>query len=335
MRAAEKRERTWPSLANLRGSSKLSCMPAATFFHPEYPFANRFFERGGLRMHYLDEGPSDGEPVVMVHGNPTWSFYYRRLILALRDRFRCLAADHIGMGLSDKPADAEYSYTLCQRVADFEAWMGATTGAQPITLIVHDWGGMIGLAYATRHPERISRLVVLNTAAFPLPPGKKLPWQLRLCRTPAIGALLVRGMNLFCRGAARNCVRRPLSPDVRQSYLRPYNSWSDRRAVLRFIQDIPLTRDDPAMPIVEQTAAGLSQLTNRPMLIGWGMRDFVFDESFLDEWRERFPKAKIHRFQNAGHYVLEDAADELIPLIQRFLLRAKDSLDKLPSIAAV
>ena len=246
-------------------------------------------------------------------------FYYRRLILALRDGFRCLAADHIGMGLSDKPPDAQYAYTLERRVADFEAWADATTGGRPFTLVVHDWGGMVGLAYATRHPERISRLVVSNTAAFPLPAGKPLPWQLRACRTPGIGSLLVRGLNLFCRGAARDCVRRALPDNVRRGYLWPYDSWTNRRAVLRFIEDIPLTDADAAMPIVKETAAGLSRLVDHPLLIGWGMHDFVFDESFLAEWVERFPNAAVHRFADAGHYVLEDAADALIPLIQRFL----------------
>jgi acyl-CoA synthetase (AMP-forming)/AMP-acid ligase II/pimeloyl-ACP methyl ester carboxylesterase len=294
-------------------------MPAATFFHPEYPLASRYFERDGLRMHYLDEGPRDGEPVVMMHGNPTWSFYYRRLILALRQNFRCLAADHIGMGLSDKPLDSQYRYTLAQRVADLEAWLNETTDDRPITLVVHDWGGMIGLAYATRHPERISRLVVLNTAAFPLPAGKRLPWQLRACRAPGIGSLLVRGLNLFCRGAARFCARRPLPNEVRRGYLWPYDSWSNRRAVLRFIEDIPLTDADAAMRVVKETAAGLSRLADRPMLIGWGMHDFVFDRSFLDEWIERFPGAQVHRFHDAGHYVLEDAGETLIPIIEQFV----------------
>jgi haloalkane dehalogenase len=294
-------------------------MPAATFFHPEYPFTGRVFERGGLRMHYVDEGPEDGEIVVMVHGNPTWSFYFRRLILALRDRYRCLAIDHMGMGLSDKPPDAEYPYTLARRVTDFEAWVDETTAGRSITLVVHDWGGMIGLADAVRRPERIDRLVVMNTAAFPLPDGKRVLWQLRACRLPILGALLVRGLNSFCRGAARNCVTAPLPDDVRRAYLWPYRGWSDRRAVLRFVEDIPILDEDPAMRVVTETAAGLPALADRPILIGWGMRDFVFDEAFLNQWRAYYPTAQVHRFQAAGHYVLEDAGGELIPIIQRFL----------------
>ncbi len=122
---------------------------------------------GGLRYHYLDEG--QGEPVVMVHGNPSWSFYYRHLVEALRDNHRCIVPDHIGCGLSDKPDDARYEYTLSRRAADLEALLDHLGIEGPLTLVMHDWGGMIGMTYATRHPERIARLVVLNTAAFHLP----------------------------------------------------------------------------------------------------------------------------------------------------------------------
>ena len=132
-----------------------------------YPFQSRFFEHLGLRLHYLDEGA--GDPVVMLHGNPTWSFYYRRLVEALRTSHRVIAPDHIGCGLSDKPDDGHYDYTLARRVEDLDAlleWLGVEKN---VTLVLHDWGGMIGMTWACRHPERIARIVVLNTAAFPMP----------------------------------------------------------------------------------------------------------------------------------------------------------------------
>src|ERR1700730_9125742 len=129
----------------------------------------RDFARDGLRLHYLDEG--SGEPVVMVHGNPTWSFYYRNLVEALSGQYRTIALDQIGCGLSDKADDSKYSYTLESRVADLEALLDHLEVDREITLVVHDWGGMIGMTYAARHPERIARLVILNTAAFPLPPS--------------------------------------------------------------------------------------------------------------------------------------------------------------------
>ena len=173
-----------------------------------YPFANHYLNRSGLRYHYLDEG--QGEPLVMLHGNPTWSFYYRNLVLGLRDAYRTIVPDHIGCGLSDKPDDSRYEYSLRQRVADLEALLDHLELRDNLTLVLHDWGGMIGMAFAHRHPERIKRLVILNTAAFPCRRASVCRLRCGWCRTPLIGPLLVRGLNAFSRGAIRYCVRKPL-----------------------------------------------------------------------------------------------------------------------------
>src|SRR3954452_2796843 len=154
----------------------------------------RDFLRDGLRLHYLDEG--EGEPVVMVHGNPTWSFYFRDLVEAMNGSYRTIVPDHIGCGRSDKPDDSRYEYTLKSRVDDLEALLDHLEVDRGITLVLHDWGGMIGMAYAARHPERISRLVILNTGASPLPATKPFPWALRVCRDTRLGAGLVRGLNV-------------------------------------------------------------------------------------------------------------------------------------------
>ncbi len=284
-----------------------------------YPFQSRFAEIGGVRMHYLDEGRKGAETLVMVHGNPTWSFYFRDLIRGLRDEYRIVAPDHIGCGLSEKPGDDRYEYTLSRRVADLEALLDKLELKKDLTLVLHDWGGMIGMAYAARHPERVRRLVILNTACFGLPDGKGLPGSLKLSRTP-LGSFLIRGLNAFCRGAARWCaVRRPLRPEVRAGYLSPYGNWDDRIAVLRFVQDIPLGPEDPAFRTVKETEEKLGALAAVPMMICWGGRDFVFDEDFLRGWERRFPNAAVHRFPDAGHYVLEDAGVEILPLVRDFL----------------
>ncbi|HUO09666.1 MAG TPA: alpha/beta fold hydrolase [Phycisphaerae bacterium] len=286
---------------------------------PEYSFADHSIGIDGLQMHYVDEGPRDGAPVLMVHGNPTWSFYYRRLISALSSRYRVIAPDHIGMGLSERPDESRYDFTLARRVSDLEALVDSLELRQPLTLVVHDWGGMIGMAWASRHPERVARIIVLNTGAFTLPKSKAMPWQLTLARTPVVGALLVRGLNAFSRGAVKDCVMRPLSPEAARGYLAPYDSWFNRLAVHRFIQDIPLKPGDRAWDIVAGVEENLLQFRHVPMLICWGMKDFVFDEHFLNRWIELFPKAGVHRFDNAGHYVLEDAHEQIIPLVQQFL----------------
>lgn len=284
-----------------------------------YPFDSHFMEVGGQRMHYLDEGV--GEPVVAVHGNPTWSFYYRELVRDLRDECRVIVPDHVGCGLSDKPGDDDYPYTLERRVDDFSAFMDRV-GPDRVDLVVHDWGGAIGCAWAGRHPERVRRLVILNTAAFHLPPGKPLPWQLWLVRNTPLGALLVRGLNGFARGATHlACTRRPMPKEVRDAYCAPYDSWADRRAVLRFVEDIPLSPGDAGYELVSEIAGNLPKLADKPILICWGDRDFVFDHHFLTEWQRLFPFAEVHRFADGGHYILEDYSDEIVPLIRGFLAR--------------
>jgi haloalkane dehalogenase len=282
-----------------------------------YPFKSNWLELDDLRLHYLDEG--GGGAIVAVHGNPTWSFYYRDLVRELRDDFRVVVPDHIGCGLSDKPGDDVYEYTLNRRLADFSQLMDEL-GLDDINLVVHDWGGMIGCAWAVRNPERIKRLVILNTAAFPLPEAKKFPWQLWLVRDTPFGPYMVRGLNAFARGATRTaCTRKKLSKEVRDAYCAPYDGWADRRATLRFVQDIPLAPSDPGYDIVSDTAARLEVFHDRPVLICWGEKDFVFDHHFLAEWQRILPEADVHRFADCGHYILEDASEEIIPLIRRFL----------------
>jgi haloalkane dehalogenase len=179
---------------------------------------------------------------------------------------------------------------------------------------------MIGVAWAAQNPDRIAKLVIMNTSAFPLPTGKSFPLSLMLARTPGIGALLVRGANAFSRGAVRYCVtRRPMSRAVAAGYLEPYDTWAHRIAVHRFVQDIPLGEGDRAYPIMAATGEALTRLADKPMLICWGLKDFVFSGQFLDEWVRRFPNAEVRRFEDCGHYVLEDAGEEIIPLVREFV----------------
>jgi len=289
-----------------------------------YPFEPHWLTLpSGHRMHYVDEGPREAPVVLMLHGNPTWSFYWRRLISALRLSHRVIAPDHIGCGKSDKPGDEAYSYRLAERVQDIEALV-AQLGLQDIALAVHDWGGMIGMGWAHRHPDLVARLVVLNTAAFPMPSTKRLPPSLWLARDTKAGALLVRGFNAFARGATRLAVTRVKLPkEVRDGLCAPYDSWAHRRAVLRFVQDIPLRESDPSFSLVRDVGEQLHQFNDRPVLICWGDRDFVFDEHFLRVWKSALPNAEVHQFPDCGHYVLEDAPAEIEQLVLRFLGVAK------------
>lgn len=283
-----------------------------------YPFQGSYLDLGGNRLHYLDEG--SGEPLVMLHGNPTWSFYYRNLVTSVSDRYRAIVPDHIGCGKSDKPDRDSYPYTLKQRVADLEALLESLEIKDSITLVLHDWGGMIGMAYATLHPEKIKRIVILNTGAFPLPKTKSLPCSLWFCRTPLLGPLLVQGANAFSRAAVRWCAtRKPLTPDIRQGYLAPYDTWKNRIAVLRFVQDIPLRPGDEGYDLVQRVEENMAQFRKIPTVICWGENDFVFDHHFLKQWTEHLPEAQVHRFPEAGHFVMEDARDEVIEIVNQFL----------------
>ena len=289
-------------------------------FRHLYPFESRWLDVGGARLHYVDEG--QGPPVVMVHGNPTWSFFFREVIKALRPTHRVIALDHVGCGLSGKPPAGKYEYTLERRVADLERLLDHLGLQENLTFIAHDWGGMIAATCALRRLPQVARMAFLNTAAFLKPARKRMPWQLNLVRnTGPIGPFLVRGLNAFVRGALRSATTRRLPADVQAGYSAPYDSWTNRVAVLRFVQDIPLSPKHPSYTLVKWTDDNLRRLATVPLFVGWGEQDFVFDEHFLAEWRRRFPRAEFHTYPTAGHYVLEDVPERLIPLLRDFVTR--------------
>lgn len=281
----------------------------------EYPFAPKsFVTPGGARLSYVDEGPRRDEAVLMLHGNPTWSFYYRNLIRALAPTTRCIAPDHIGMGLSEKPQD--YAYTLATRIADVAALV-ASLDLKRVQLVVHDWGGAIGFGFAARHPDLIGRMTILNTAAFASP---RIPARIALCKAPLIGPLVVRGLNGFAWPATWMAMnRRRLTASEQNGYLFPYDSWANRVAVGAFVRDIPLAAAHPSWSALAEVEQGLRHFRDRPALVVWGGRDFCFNDSFLARWRAVLPQADVHRLADAGHYVLEDARDEVVPRITAFV----------------
>ena len=285
-----------------------------------YPFASHWLQRGALKLHYVDEG--SGDPVVCVHGNPTWSFFFREVVKGLSPDHRVVVPDHMGFGLSSRPSDREFTFTLRSHVDNLEALLDELGLTENVTLVMHDWGGMFGMGMACRRPERISRLVVLNTAAFLMPPGKRLPFSLHFVKSvPVLPELLVRRFNLFARTAARVAVDTPLPDAVRRAYIEPYEGWRASLATLRSVQDIPLSPRDRAWETGAWIAGNVDRFRDRPMLICWGQDDWVFDHAVFAEWLRRFPEAEYHTFPGAGHYVLEDAAAPIVAHIRAFLAR--------------
>jgi len=276
-----------------------------------YPWVGRRLEVGGGTMHLLDEG--EGPVMLAVHGNPTWSFYWRRLVDTFQDSHRVVVPDHIGCGLSDKPQD--WSYRLEDHVDNLERVV-EELDLRDILLVVHDWGGAIGMGVATRQPDRFKGFVVTNTAAFPSP---AIPFSIAACKWPLYGPVAVRGFNGFARVATVRAVSQPLDPVAKAGLLHPYGSWADRIATLRFVQDIPMRRSHPSWDELERIGNGLATLRDKPMLLVWGEDDFCFTPAFREQWEARFPNARSLPLAGVGHYVMEDAPQILLPAIQGFV----------------
>ncbi|MBF0302818.1 MAG: alpha/beta hydrolase [Desulfamplus sp.] len=292
-----------------------------------YPFKSNFLTIGVNMMHYLDEG--SGKPVLMLHGNPTWSFYFRHLIKELSTEYRTIVPDHIGCGFSDKPNTSDYNYTLKNRVDDIERLVNhlQLEPDQKISLIVHDWGGMIGFAWALQNLDRIDKIVITNTSGFFLPSEKKFPlrlWLIKYLKAFAVPAVL--GFNIFSRAALYMAPFKTLSNDVKEGLTVPYNSWKNRIATLKFVQDIPITVKDKSYEVVKYVDTNLSNLKKIPIIILWGEHDFVFDLSFLKEWQLRFPEVSVYLFKDAGHYLFEDKPHETSAIIRNFLTSSKKNV---------
>jgi len=297
------------------GTLKQAARQSCASFRGEYDFSPHFLATDAGAMHYLDEGESEAAPILCVHGNPTWSFHFRRIARDFAAEARVVAPDHIGCGLSEKPQD--WGYRLAGHIENLERLV-LELDLKRITLVAHDWGGAIGAGVAVRHPERFARLFLMNTAAFP---SQRIPWRINVCRTPLVGALAIRGLNAFARAAVLMAAKRreAMTPEVRRGYLAPYNSWRNRIATQRFVQDIPMSPSHPSYATLVEVAQGLCRLREKPVRLAWGMRDFCFTPEFLQTWLGYLPQAEILRLPEAGHFALEDAPQEVLPWLRNFL----------------
>lgn len=282
---------------------------------PDYLFTSEFLDIQGHRLHYVDEG--DGPVIIMVHGNPTWSYYYRNLISMLSSEYRVIALDHIGCGLSDKPE--EYPYCLSRHIGNLE-FLLEYLNISRFSLVVHDWGGAIGMGCAVKRVQDVEKVIVMNTSAFR---SRRIPLRIQVCRIPVIGEIIVRLFNGFAWPAQFMAVVNRMLPEIASAYLAPYNSWRNRVAIYRFVEDIPMHaghRSYKTLLEIEQRLP-LLRSADIPMLILWGGQDFCFNDHFYEGWKRRFPEAESHYFKDGGHYILEDKFKETGPIIHKFLTR--------------
>jgi len=279
---------------------------------PDYNFTSNFVSLKHGKLHYLDEG--SGNVIVMVHGNPTWSYFYRKLIHTLKKSHRVIAFDHLGCGLSDKPQD--YNYTLENHIDNLKFLLNHLE-IQSYSLIVHDWGGAIGIGAAVGKIANLEKVVVMNTAAFR---SKRIPFRISICKIPVFGEIIVRLFNGFAWPATFMAVEKKMDPLVAKAYLAPYNNWKNRIATHRFVKDIPLKENHQSYLKLKEIEEKLPLLKEHkiPMMILWGGKDFCFNDYFYKEWIAKFPEIKMHYLKDAGHYLLEDEPILTTELISEF-----------------
>lgn len=285
-------------------------------FDGTFPFAPRYVQANGVRLHFVDEG--QGEPVVLLHGDPTWGYLYRRFIPSLSRWYRCVVFDHMGMGKSEVPAEP-CPYRLGHHIANCEALL-LSLDLHAITLVLHDWGGPVGLGFAIRHPERVKRLVLMNTWAFAPWPGGPFPRLLELIRSPR-GDRIVLEKNGYVGPALTGTTHHPerLTETVMAAYLAPFPTPASRRALLCWSRDIPVNEADPSYADMKRIEHALPVFANIPILLIWGMHDPVLSEPVLRRWQQVYPHAATFELEDASHFLQEDAPEAIVHELAGFL----------------
>jgi haloalkane dehalogenase len=278
----------------------------------EYPFKSHYFALDNAQMHYLDEGK--GEPIVFIHGTPTWSFLYRKLIKNLSQTHRCIAPDHLGFGLSDKPQD--YPYLAQQHALNFEKLLNSLN-INEFTLVIHDFGGVIGLHYALKYPEKIKKIIIFNTFAWSVEdkPAFEFHKFKKILKNPLL-PFLYKYFNfsakfILAQGFGK---RENLTKAIHQQYIKPFGKPAERAGTLGFVKSI-LNEQQWFAQLWEQRA----KITQKPILLLWGMKDKFLDKRYLQMFKENFPQHQVQELAEVGHFVPEEAGEALLPIIQAFM----------------
>lgn len=275
-----------------------------------YPFASHWLDVPGAKMHYVDEG--SGPPILLVHGTPGWSFEYRELIRQLSKRHRCIAPDMIGFGLSDKPAD--WRYTLENHTEGLRQLL-AHLKIDRYDLVVHDFAGPVALPLALEQPERIKRLVMMNTWMWPLTIDEEFAKQKGM-----VGTAPMRWLYLYANFSARMMVKmswgkhQKLTPLRHKHFLAAFPNAASRHGTYGFLR-ATIDRDD----YLESLWAKRGQLAKIPKLLLWGMADTFVGAVHLKRWRETFPEMPVEELANVGHFPHDEAPELVVPKVDAFL----------------
>jgi pimeloyl-ACP methyl ester carboxylesterase len=273
----------------------------------EYPFKSNYFSTAHGTIHYVDEGT--GEPIVFVPGNPSWSFEARNMIKLLSKQYRCLAVDHLGFGLSDKPLD--FSYLPQAHAKNLEDWL-ESLNLERITMVVGDWGGPIGLSYAIQHPQKIKSLVITNTWLWSVKNDLYYQGFSGFMGGP-LGRWLIRKQNFFAQTVVSMAFgdKSKLTPQIHRHYLEQFPSPEARKGNWVFPKQIIGASD-----WLDSLWRQRSLLADKVALIAWGAKDIAFREKELHTWMAAFPKARVLRFPKSGHFIPEENPSELAEAIR-------------------
>jgi pimeloyl-ACP methyl ester carboxylesterase len=275
----------------------------------EYPFASKWFDVNGHKLHYVDEGK--GETILFVHGTPSWSFEYRHLIKAFSPTCRCVAPDHIGFGLSEKPVAYDYSTLNHSRTLEH---LVLSLGLNDITLVVHDFGGPIGLNVAIKHPGLIKRIVILNSWLWDSSTDPEFIKLSRILRSPLL-PFLYRYLNFSARYLLpKSFGEQPLGKKLLKQYTKPFSSASEREGPLAFARS--LLNDQEWFG---ELWSNRERINTKPALLVWGMKDKVLKPAMLDRFANGFAGAKVVKLETCGHFPQEEQAQDVVKALREFL----------------
>jgi haloalkane dehalogenase len=282
-------------------------------FDGTFPFKPNFKEINSFQMHYIDEGK--GEPIVCVHGEPTWGYLYRKFIPPLAKFNRVIVPDHMGFGKSDAPQDKPY--TLAQHIDNLTKLL-LELDLKDITLVFQDWGGPISLGFATAHPDRVKRLVIMNTGVGVLPVGSKT-WISDMEEKGIYENVLGNMAEFIPQMFASTLVSKTADETMIRAYTAPFPNRASCIGAIAFPRDIPVGENHPSANTMRSIRNKLNLLNDKAKIIIWGMQDQIFPKRVLDWWKKVYPNAESHELYEAGHFLQEDAPEKIIAIITDFL----------------